>query len=197
MNIMTSERLFYTTEDFQSLKVLEDNWEIIASEIPFFDPNGKYRRRNNDWPTGSNVGDFEKYLETFKSEWCEGWQGSNVWFNFPLMYNDTAIDRADSLCPKTVELLRQIGGFTVVGFSMLNPYGRLVAHTDTTGRKFNTMAGNLLLTENTDSSIYVLDNKHLHTQGKLVIFDATKMHYANNNESNARVILYTDFKIRS
>lgn len=195
MKIMSTKQLFYSTNEFPHLKSLEDNWSTIASEIPYFDPNRTYPRRTNNWPTGSNKSEFENYLASFKSEWCEGWQGNHEWFNFPLIYNDTPIDKADVICPKTTELLKCIGGFTIVGFSLLAPHGRLVAHTDATGQKFNTMAGNLLLTENTDASVYVLDNQHLHTQGNLVIFDATHVHYADNNDSKPRVILYADFKI--
>jgi hypothetical protein len=34
-------KIYYTTQEFPQLKILEDNWEIISKEIPTFDINKK------------------------------------------------------------------------------------------------------------------------------------------------------------
>lgn len=73
------------------------------------------------------------------------------------------------------------------------------------------MAGNMLLTNNKHSNLIVWENflkksfqkstksrqpKHVyrHKEGKMVIFDSTQFHSADNNDPEIRVILYIDFK---
>jgi len=193
---LQQETLFYTTASYPQLKILEDNFKTILAEIPSFDPEKNYPKRNTSWPTNLSKSDFEAYLkENIRSEWCQGWQGDHVWYNFPLIYNDQVIDKSSEICPETIKLLQQIPGKQIVGYSLLLPNGSLSPHRDPTGKRFGSMAGNMLLTENDSANLIVNDQVYKHSQGKMVIFDSTDLHSADNNDQSIRVILYIDFKV--
>ena len=187
--------VFENISNYPQIKILDENWKIIMSEIPYFDSERKYPRRTIAWPTNMSKIAFEEYLSTFTSQWYQGWQGEHVWYNFPLTYNNNIIGTAEKMCPKTIEILKKIDCKQIVGYSLLLPKSKLSTHADPTGKKYNSMAGNLLLTDNNDKAyLYVNDYSYLHKQGKMVIFDSTNLHSADNNDCKNRVILYIDFK---
>ena len=187
--------IFFTTEQYKVLKVLEDNADVIASEIPAFDINKTYFKRDTSWPTTREKKALEAWLKkNIRSEWVEGPQGNRVWFNYPLVVNDIVIDRGAELFPRTIELLNQIPGKQVVGFSLVTPGSRLAEHRDPTGKKYGSMAANMLLTDSANAYLIVEGRRYHHRFGKMVIFDSTKLHTADNNDESMRVILYIDFK---
>lgn len=198
--IEPSEALFYTTTEYPKLKILEDNWKVIASEIPYFDINksDKFPKRSRSaWMNAEG----QNLIENMKSEWVQGWQGKNIWYNFPLMYNNNVIDQADKICPQTINLLKQIDSIQIAGYSLLLPHSKLSIHTDTTGKKYNSIASNFLLTPN-NANVYIKNNsgkfvKYKHKLGKIVLFDATDEHYADNDDDQIRVILYIDLGTNS
>ena len=157
--------------------------------------------RDNSWFNLQNPEDIKDYISKFKSNWYQGWQGENIWYNYPLFFNNNVIDSAETTCPKTVEILKKVKCKQIVGYSILLPGGALKKHRDPTGKKFQSMAANLLLTNSNNSNCIILDDygnekKYLHKQGKMVIFDATNLHYANNNDDKNRTILYIDFSTK-
>ena len=189
---------FYTTLEYPELKILEDNWKVIASEIPPFDVNklDQYpKRERSAW----NNEEGKKLAEELKSTWVQGWQGDKIWYNFPLMYHNKVIDTADKVCPKTIELLKTIPSIQIVGYSILLPKSELPVHNDLTGKKDDSMACNFLLTPN-NASLYVKNDlgafrENKHQLGKIVIFDSNYDHYADNKDDKIRVIMYIDFKV--
>lgn len=182
-------KYFYTTEDYPELKILEDNYVDIANEIPeFILKDNMYVRNRNDW---NNEGGKE-LSKKLKSEWIRGWQ-TDVWYNFPLLYHGEPIHKAATICPKTLAMLKMIPSIKIAGFSLLRPNSTLEPHTDEAGKINNTLAGNLLLTKDTDASVYVGNQKNKHETGKFIIFDSNIIHYADNNSLKDRVILYIEF----
>jgi hypothetical protein len=119
------------------------------------------------------------------------------WYNFPLIYHGKVIDKADKICPQTVKILKKMPYIQIAGFSLLLPNSKLEIHNDETGKKNNSMACNLLLTDN-NANLYLFKSghkyKYKHKKGKTVIFDSNLKHYADNKDSKNRVILYIDFK---
>lgn len=188
-------KLFYTTTDYPVVKIAEDNWRTIAAEIPPIDLNNldKYPKRPREaW----NNEEAKQLVTSMKSDWMQGWQGDNVWYNFPLMYHNNVIDEAEKICPKTIAILKQIPFVQIAGFSMLVPKSQLTPHTDKTGKQYGSMAFNMPLTPITSdtASLYILDSEYKHITGKAVIFDATQTHSADNRSDESRVILYMDFR---
>ena len=71
-NYNTYMDLFYTTEKYPKMKILEDNYEIIKNEIPkFIFENIKIKRTRDDWDEKAQ--DLIKSLEHNK-EWIFSWQ---------------------------------------------------------------------------------------------------------------------------
>ena len=188
------DKTFNTTSDYPVVKILEDNWQTIANEIPQIDVAklDEYPRRSRSAWNNAEAADL---LKTIKSEWCQGWQGERVWYNFPLMYHGHVIDKAEQMCPQTIALLKQLPQIQIAGYSTLMPGKALTPHSDHTGKAFGSMACNLMLSSNPKGSLYVNGKEYNHTSGKAVIFDATQEHWADNRDThNPRTILYIDFK---
>lgn len=187
---------FYTTKDFPKMKILEDNYEIIKSEIPnFVFENIKVKRKRNDW--GNNGVKLFLDLQNNK-EWIFSWQAEDRWFSFPLMYYNNVIGLAEEVCPNTIKILKSLGNIKTCGFTLLYPHSSLDIHTDFVGPSYNSMALNMSLTgTDSDLNIYHNNNKHTynHKNGKAVIFNSELNHNASNNGDTNRVILYIDFNL--
>jgi len=188
--------LFYTTEYFPRMKILEDNSEIIKNEIPkFIFENIKIKRTRDDWDEKAQ--DLIKSLENNK-EWIFSWQAEDRWFSFPLMYKNYPIGLAEKICPNTIKILKSLGNIKTCGFTLLYPKSSLGIHKDDVGPSFNSMALNMLLTgTNSQLNIYHNNIKYIYTHenGKAVIFNSELLHNASNNGDTNRVILYIDFEI--
>jgi hypothetical protein len=189
-----TNNIFYSINDYPELKILEENYKLIASEIPKFNYNKINKniiRSESAW----NNKEGDKLSDLIKSEWISGWQKKDHWFNFPLMYHNKVIDNSDKICPKTINILKKIPSIQIAGYSILMPNSSLNKHVDATGKINNSMAVNMLL-DGYNSNLYVNDIKYSHEKGKAVIFDSTIEHYANNKHTNKiRIILYIDFRI--
>jgi hypothetical protein len=194
-------RFFYNTGDkiFERTKIFEKRHEDIVSEVPDFNRDDVVIKRVIDW---FNVGDsknWEASLADLKNNkrWIAGWDNSNLWFNFPLMFNGTVIGEADTICPKTISLLRSVPGINVAGFALLLPHSKLLTHTDPTGPNYNSMAFNMMLYGNNSHLMVGPDAIHTHEVGKAVIFNSEWPHCATNESDSNRVILYMDIKLKA
>jgi hypothetical protein len=194
---MSSEGPIYNTTDFPKLKLIEDNWEILASEIPVFDINKKYPRRDDRFPLHMPEAEIDKIAENYTEGcWIESWYGDHIWFTFPFVFMDKIVKQNSSYCPRSLEIIKEFMADTnivIAGYSLLIPHSSIISHTD--GKKENDfMASNMLLTGNTDAYLCVDSQEFHHHQGKMVIFDPTKIHSASNNNDTPRVIFSLDFK---
>jgi hypothetical protein len=70
---------------------------------------------------------------------------NDVWFNFPLMYRNNVIGKAETICPNTIKLLKSLKNINIAGYSLLIPNSKIEFHTDDTGPTFNSMAFNMKL----------------------------------------------------
>jgi len=99
-------------------------------------------------------------------------------------------------CPKTLQLLELVKilgiKINIAGYTLLLPNTKLQIHNDpNTGISSNTAAFNMPLT-GTDCYLYMKDSKYLHQNGKAVLFNSEIDHYADNNGSTNRFLLYMD-----
>ena len=194
--------MFLSTDNpkFKHLKCLETNYMKIRDEIPIFDKSTvTIKRRQGAWydtETGTNL---LKELEINKN-WVAGWDETNIWYNFPLMVNNNILGDAEKLCPFTINLLKDIGNINIAGFSLILPNSQLPIHTDNTGPNFNSMALNMKLVGGI-CNLYVKKNNkfisHRHITGKPVIFNSELEHYADNQGSTNRILLYIDFETKN
>jgi aspartyl/asparaginyl beta-hydroxylase (cupin superfamily) len=197
LNIMSGESPIYNTTDFPKLKLIEDNWQILASEIPPFDINKKYPRRDNRFPLHMSEAELDKIAEDYVGGcWFESWDGNHIWFSFPFVYMDKIVKQNSPYCPRSLDIIKQLmvdTNIAIAGYSLLIPHSRIVPHTD--GKKENDlMATNMLLTDNTRAHLWVDSQQFHHQQGKMMIFDPTKIHTALNDDDTPRVVFSLDFK---
>jgi len=187
---------FFTVNKYPKMKILENNWKIIKNEIPYFDINTiTIARQQDEWLNDKADELFDKLKDN--DNWIKSWNDNNTWFNYPLMYNNKIIGKAEEICPNTIKLLKKLKNIQVAGYSLLVPYGEIDFHTDSTGPSFNSMAFNMKLTGKRCRLIIRDKNKeyiHIHRVGKAVIFNSEHEHMADNNSDVNRVILYIDFK---
>jgi aspartyl/asparaginyl beta-hydroxylase (cupin superfamily) len=190
---------FYTTSTtyFNKYKILENNINNIIQEIPLFDINKVTIERNSaKWINDEN---FYKIYEELQNNdyWIRSSDTNNVWYTFPIILNNKFIGKAEELCPVTSLLLRQLNDINIAGFSLLLPKSQLPIHTDFTGPNYNSIAMNMKLTGGI-CNLYIKNknkyNKHRHQIGNAVFFDSEVQHYADNQGTNNRVILYADVK---
>ena len=195
--LKTKNKLFLTTKLYPQFKILEDNWEKIRDEIPFFDINKISIERSKDTWIGEKM---DKFAEKFKDkvEWFKAWTDSESWYNYPIIYNNNFVANVEEICPNTCNLLKLFNNIRIAGFSLLTPNGDIQIHNDATGPNYNSMAFNMLL-YGKKSSLYVkLENqtkfyKYNHKDGKAVIFNSEQYHFADNKDNSHRIILYIDF----
>jgi len=206
-NIIDEKNIFFTTETYPYLKILEENTNIIEKEIPYFNKNKvKITRKQTDW---NNEG-MDKLFEELKNNdsWIKSWDG-NSWYNFPLIYDNRVVGLAEKICPNTIKLLKKIP-IKVCGYSLLLPNSKISIHNDGTGPSYKSMAFNLHLKGN-NSSLFVnpefvpennVNVKNLelnkfiekkHEKHKAIIFNSEQYHYATNDGNVNRIILFIDF----
>lgn len=202
LNKKDTSQIFLGTADFPQVKDIEDNWHVLATEIPKFDPkdpNIKSRDRmawNND--------KAKVLLEKLKNNksWVRSWWKNIGWYQFPLMYHGHVIGKAGEICPKTIDILKKHPEIQIAGFALLTPGTTMPTHNDGTGKGYNSMACNLAL-KTDDAGLYVENSKgkmveYKHKLGKMVIFDAENEHYADNkHKKENRVILYMDISTKN
>jgi len=168
---------------------------MLAEVPPFKLETVTLKREIGEWADTENGRELFEKLTT-NTNWIKGWD--EAWFNFPLIFNDTAIGKAEQLCPETIALLKSVGGINIAGFSILLPKSTLSLHTDTTGPTTNSIAFNMKLAGG-NSKLYVKDGegfaRHTHRDGEAVLFNSEIEHYATNDGSTNRVILYVDAKL--
>ena len=191
---MEDIKLFYSTNDFPIMKILEDSYKVIKEEIPEFKIDKiTISRTKEEW--GDKALKLIENLQTNR-EWIFSWQLVDKWFSFPLMFKNTPIGFAEEICPKTIEILKKLGNIKTAGFALLYPQSSLNIHTDNVGPHFNSMALNMKLTGDYSDLTIIHNNieyKHIHDDGKLVIFNSELQHYASNHGLINRIILYIDF----
>ncbi|MDD1529778.1 lipid A hydroxylase LpxO [Bradyrhizobium sp. WBOS7] len=160
-------------EQFPELKPLSENWETIRDEAVRLFDEGFIRAaaKNNDWG----------FYSFFKSGWKR----------FYLKWYDDFLPSANTLCPKTVELLKSIPSVHGAMFAMLPPGGRLGAHRDPFAGSLRYHLG--LVTPNSNKCRIVVDGVEcVWRDGEAFMFDETFIHSAENATDVNRIILFCD-----
>ncbi len=158
---------------FPELRRLRENWGTIREEgLRLFD-RGYIRAA-------------AKYNDLgFNSFFRTGWK------RFYLKWYDNPLPSAQTLCPKTVELVQSIPTVHGAMFALLPPGGKLVAHRDPYAGSLRYHLG--LVTPNADTCKIFIDGvPYYWKDGEDVLFDETYIHYAENKSDVTRLILFCD-----
>ena len=168
------------TNDYPELKYLRDNWQTIRDEALEL-----YRKQHFD--SIKKPGAQSYYDIGFRTFYKYGWS------KFYLKWYGYTHASALSLCPKTVEILKQVPSVNGAMFSLLPPGSQLTRHLDPVACSLRYHLG--LSTPNNDSCFINIDgNTHSWRDGKDLLFDETYLHFAKNNSDSPRLILMCDFE---
>ncbi|RDD79884.1 aspartyl/asparaginyl beta-hydroxylase domain-containing protein [Dyella tabacisoli] len=158
---------------FPQLDLLQANWQTIRAEAMQLFDEGHIRaaEKHND--------------ASFNSFFKQGWK------RFYLKWYGEPLTSAETLCPKTVALLRSIPSVKAAMFALLPPGSKLNPHRDPFAGSLRYHLG--LITPNSDDCrIFVDGEVHAWRDGKDVVFDETYVHWAENRTDQTRVILFAD-----
>jgi len=160
---------------FPELDVLRNNWEVIRDEAMHLFDEGYIcaAEKNND----AGFGSFFK----------KGWK------RFYLKWYDKPLSSAQTLCPKTVELVSSIPNVKGAMFALLPGGSHLNPHRDPFAGSLRYHLG--LSTPNSeDCRIFVDGQVYAWRDGEDVMFDETYVHWVKNETDKTRVILFCDIE---
>jgi len=164
---------YLDTKQFKELELLQQNWQAIREEALKLNDEGQIKAASSY----NDIG-FNSFFRT-------GWK------RFYLKWYGEDLASAKAMCPKTVELLRQIPTVKAAMFASLPPGSRLVRHRDPYAGSVRYHLG--LTTPNSPGCFIEVDGQRYHWKdGEAVMFDETFIHYAENTTDQQRVILFCD-----
>ena len=160
---------------FTAVDALRDNWQTIRDEAAGLFDQGHIRDALKD-----DDASFASFLKV-------GWKRFYVkWYGEPL-------PSAQTLCPKTVELVNRIPGVKAAMFALLPPGVTLNPHRDPFAGSLRYHLG--LITPNSrDCHIFVDGQEYFWRDGEDVIFDETCVHWVENKTDMTRVIFFADLE---
>jgi beta-hydroxylase len=165
-------------KDFPELSLIHDNWQTIRDEAINLYKNQYFEKTKE---TGSQA----SYDIGFRTFFKYGWS------KFYLTWYGHTHESAQKLCPKTVELLKQVPTVNGAMFSLLPVGSQLTRHLDPVACSLRYHLG--LLTPNNDSCYINVDGQsYSWRDGEPFIFDETFLHFAKNESQQYRLILMCD-----
>ncbi|CAE6851712.1 hypothetical protein R75461_07506 [Paraburkholderia nemoris] len=164
---------YFHTSSFPELKPLRDNWKAIQQEALAVGAAEKIVASSNF----NDIG-FNSFFKT-------GWR------RFYLKWYDTPHPSAEALCPFTTNLLQSIPSVKAAMFAQLPPGASLVRHRDPYAGSIRYHLG---LTTPADPKCFIdVDGQQYYWRdGEDVLFDETFIHYAKNDTSISRIVLFCD-----
>jgi len=145
------------------LKPLEENWTIIRDE----------------YLVAANL----------VTQWPEAYLHNGLWDVLGIHYPDQTMP-GESMCPRTKELVQQIPGLLLAGFSILRPGCVVLPHV---GAVEGVWRAHLGLICPPHAWLEVLEQRYVAREGKAVVFDDRNLHSAGNQGESDRVVLIVDF----
>ncbi len=158
---------------FPQLATLRENWQVIREEAQALFNSGQIRR--------SDEYDDLAFNSFFKTGWKR----------FYLKWYDEPLPSAVSLCPRTVELVKNLPGINAAMFTVLAPKSKLGRHRDPFAGSLRYHLG--IVTPNSDACRIIVDGEtYSWRDGQDVMFDETYLHEARNDTDVSRIILFCD-----
>jgi len=164
---------YHDPRQFPELSTLRDNWQTIRDEGMRLLDEGYVRAASSY----NDVG--------FNSLFRSGWK------RFYLKWYEDPLPSAQAMCPKTVELLKQVPSVHAAMFTLLPPGSKLVKHRDPYAGSLRYHLG--LSTPNSEDCYITVDGERYHWRdGEDIVFDETYIHTAENKTDQTRLILFCD-----
>jgi len=167
-----SEPAFYDKADYNWVKTLEENWQIIRKEmLGFIEGNDEIKLTSSNPPYLSNP---------------DAWK--NVYFyNFLWKYHENC-----RKYPKTYALLKSIPNLTFAEFTVLEPNSRILPHIGETNTTIRGHLGIEVPYPHPQMGICVNNEERGWENGKVVLFSDSHIHHVWNNSDKRRFVLVFD-----
>jgi beta-hydroxylase len=160
---------------FPELAILKNEWHVFRDEALALADASRIRASN----TYNDIG-FNSFFRT-------------GWTRFYLKWYGNPHPSAQSLCPRTIEILERIPSVKAAMFAMLPAGGSLNPHRDPFAGSLRYHLG--LMTPNDDRCAIIVDGiPYSWRDGEDVVFDETYLHHAANQTGQDRIILFCDIE---
>jgi len=183
---------FFEIDQFPFARNFETAWAKIREELEGLDPAILPIHRNLP---------HEAYVLLLKSNngWAPSWQvesdePNRDWLTYGLCFRGIFPDEAAAKFPFTAGLIEQLGPAVIVcAFSLMRSRSFIAPH------RHHRLGGDLLTyhlglkVERGFSFLNVAGKFAEEEEGKSVIFDGSRTHFAMNMSASDRVILYLEF----
>jgi aspartyl/asparaginyl beta-hydroxylase (cupin superfamily) len=179
------------------IKDLKHHYKTIREEVKNL-PNtfiSEKPRKEGEWVGSEHLKDVVTMYASGKHGWLKGGQDhvAEEWISWPLVWDGHPVIGNCEMCPKTHALLSSIKGIKVAGFSLMKGGVKLKLHTDDVGPnyKFTYHLGidvpfGYCILHHSKSGDVIEEN------GKHIVLDARKPHWAENLSDEDRIILYME-----
>lgn len=165
-------------DDFPELATITANWRTIRDEAVRLYEQGHF-------DTTSRPESDAYYDIGFRTFYKYGWS------KFYLTWYGTTLASAQALCPKTLEILRQVPTVNGAMLSLLPVGSQLTRHLDPLACSLRYHLG--LATPNSEQCFINVDGTvHVWRDGVPFMFDETYLHFARNEADQYRLILMCD-----
>jgi len=167
------------TLQFKELDELRANWEIIRDEALALQQQGDLENINQP-------GEDAYYDVGFRTFHKYGWR------KFYLKWYGYTHTSAQTMCPKTTEILSRVKNINGAMFAYMPANSELTRHLDPVACSLRYHLG--LQTPNSNDCFINVDGQEYAWQdGKDLLFDETYLHFVKNNTEESRLILMCDF----
>lgn len=175
-----AKKAIINAADFPELAPIHNNWQTIRDEAVNLYKHQYFEKTKE---TGSQA----SYDIGFRTFFKYGWS------KFYLTWYGHTHESAQRLCPKTVEILKQVPSVNGAMFSLLPVGSQLTRHLDPVACSLRYHLG--LVTPNSDSCYINVDGQNYSWRdGQPFMFDETFLHFAKNNSDQYRLILMCDIE---
>jgi beta-hydroxylase len=161
--------MFYDPERFEFAARLKAQWTVVRDEL-----HALARQEFQSWPEHYHYG--ERGWDTFDLYAFGHRQAENC-----------------AKCPRTDELLQQIPGLMMAGFSRLGPGAHIRPHKGYDGYAGYILRFHLGLDVPGDCALRVGDETRSWAEGECLVFDDSIEHEAWNRSERERTVLLLDF----
>jgi len=178
------------------LKELKNHVHILQKEVDLL-PKTFIRddpRKEGEWVGSEYLKQVMMLYTGGKYGWLKGGQDhvQESWVSWPLIWDGNFITSNCNLCPETTKLLYSIEGIHVAGFSLMKGGVKLKEHIDYVGDDYIfTYHLGIICPEN--CILHHIDlGEVTEENGKHIIMNARKKHWAENQSDKDRIILYME-----
>lgn len=171
---------------FKPLMVLLENWRVIRDECATLDRNDILDFERGD---SSHMEVASKLVENGRAQWVKAWGTyRDSWLNWGFSIYDQYL-LGDAGAAKTTGLLRHIRGLKVAALSLFRPGVLLTVHDHPELKAENLLTFHLGLEVPSEYCYLNADGEFVREEdGKAIVFDGSRPHYAFNASPADRLI---------